>query len=334
MYLIITVDTEEEGLWGGNYPREGLTVENIEGVPRFQETCERFGISPTYLVDAAIVKSDRAVEILREYKDQDRCEIGTHVHPWCNPPFEEPSDAYHSYLHNLPEELQASKLAWLTEQIEEAFGERPRSFRAGRYGANGVTVRVLAEQGYLVDSSVTPFQDHSRDGGPIFDGAPYTPYSVGDTDICEPVVDGLLLEVPVSVGYTFTPFEKADRWRKWAMGNPWRSLKMVGVLDRLGVARRHKFCPEQASGAQLCRLANAFSCSEASVLVMMLHSSSLVAGMSPYASDKAGLERLYSSLEMSLRHCVGELGMGPLTLTEFAKMYVAAEGRTCDVSGV
>ncbi len=317
--LVVTVDTEEEGLWGGRYPRTGLSVDNIEGIPRFQEICERYGVRPTYLVDAAIVESDRAVAILEPLAREGRCEIGTHVHPWCNPPFEEPNDTYHSYLHNLSPELQYAKIEWLTERIAERFGERPRSFRAGRYGASGATIEALAKLGYLVDSSVTPFQDHSRDGGPDFRNACWTPYRVGRDDILRPVSEGLLWEVPVSVGYTVADFRAADRRRNWAMKSPWRRLKAVGILDRLGLARRVKFCPEQASATDLCRLVDAYLANDAPVMVMMLHSSSLTARTSPYTPDEAGLERLLATLESTLSYCTRERKMSPAILSETAE---------------
>ncbi len=321
MYLVVSVDTEEEGLWGGNYPRDNLSVRNVEGIPRFQEICERSGVSPTYLVDAAIVEADRAVKILRPLAEQRRCEIGTHVHPWCNPPQEEPCDTFHSYLHNLPVELQAAKIAWLTERIERRFGKRPTSFRAGRYGASGATIGILAEQGYLVDSSVTPFQDHSRDGGPDFTGARWTPYRVGMEDILQPAAPGRLWEIPVSIGYTTPNFEAADRRRRWALQSPWKQLRAVGVLDRLGLARRVKFCPEQAGTSDLCRLADAYAANRAPVMVMMLHSSSLTAGTSPYCRDEAGLDRLLETLDNTLRYCTERLGMRPATLTECARSF-------------
>ncbi len=53
-------------------------------------------------------------------------------------------------------DLLSDKLKNLTEHIESAFGKRPLSFRSGRYGFNENVARVLVENGYLIDSSVTP----------------------------------------------------------------------------------------------------------------------------------------------------------------------------------
>ena len=165
--LVVTIDTEEEGLWSGDYPKTG-EVTNIRGVPRFQELCDRFGVRPTYLVDAPVVQSAEAVSILRPIQDDDRAEIGTHLHPWNNPPTIEQRCSRNSYLCNLPAELQRQKIEWLTDAIESAFGRRPRSFRAGRYGLDICGARILERLGYCVDSSVIPLTDYSVGGGPDF----------------------------------------------------------------------------------------------------------------------------------------------------------------------
>ena len=167
--LIVTIDTEEEGLWGGEYRSTGNTVENVRGIERFQTLCDRFGIQPTYLVDAPVVQDDFAVELLRDIQEQGRCEIGSHLHPWCNPPFNGNGrcDSYHSYQCNLQEAEQRDKLIWLTETIEVRFGRRPTSFRAGRYGLDIVGAWILEELGYQVDSSVITFSNFSNDGGPL-----------------------------------------------------------------------------------------------------------------------------------------------------------------------
>ena len=84
--FIVTVDTEEEGLWGGRYPRTGHTVENVRGVVRFQTLCDQYGVRPTYLIDAPVLENEAAAGLLRGLKDNGVAEIGAHMHPWCTPP--------------------------------------------------------------------------------------------------------------------------------------------------------------------------------------------------------------------------------------------------------
>ncbi|MFQ5734367.1 MAG: polysaccharide deacetylase family protein [Planctomycetaceae bacterium] len=325
--LVVTVDTEEEGLWGGEYRRTGNTVENVRGVPRFQALCERFGIRPTYLVDAPVVDDDRAADILQSIHAEGRCEIGTHVHPWCNPPYEEEITERNSFLCNLPESLQRRKIEWLTGRIEERFGRRPTSFRAGRYGLDAAGARILADLGYNVDSSVIPFTDYSAQGGPNFDAAPCAPYVVAEDDLTRPARAGRLLEAPVTVGYSRKNFEGAHAARKRAMASRWRKLRLVGLLDRLGIARRIKLSPEQADAKAMIRLIDASIARGAECLVLMFHSSSLLPGHSPYVRDASALEGFLDRLASLFEHAVEGRGCSQETLTGIAERLPARSAR-------
>ncbi len=319
--LIVTVDTEEEGLWGGRYCRSGNTVENIRHIPRFQSLCDRYGVRPTYLVDAAVLEHAWAVDILRAIQNDGRCEIGAHCHPWCNPPFEEELIPRNTYLCNLPEPLQRAKLTWLTERIEECFGHRPTSFRAGRYGLDITGARILAQLGYTVDSSVIPFTDYSASGGPNFNDAPNQPYYPNGESITVPAQSGDVLEVPVTVGYTRRNFRQAHRLRCLAAGTVFRHLRAVGILDRTGLARRIKCSPEQAGTRDLQRLVDLAAETSMSCIVLMFHSSSLLSGASPYVKTVAELEEFYNRLNTFFRHALQNRGLATTTASELALHY-------------
>lgn len=318
--LLVTVDTEEEGLWGGNYRPTGNTVENIAGVPRFQTVCDRHGVRPVYLVTAPVVDDDSAAAILQEIHGQGRCEIGAHLHPWCTPPLEDPVGRAYSFMCNLPVDLQRRKLAWLTERIAARFGQRPVSFRAGRYGLDMAGAQVLAELGYTVDSSVIPFSDFSNERGPNFSDAPFAPYYLQGSDLCQAHGSGMLLEVPVCIGFNRTNFTSAWRLRRAAMRAPWRQLKAVGIVDRLGLAKRIKFSPEQASAAEMIQLVDAALAQNVPTLVMLLHSSSLVPGLSPYVPNAPRLDQFLADLDRTLEYCVTTRGLAPATLAELAPL--------------
>jgi hypothetical protein len=320
--LLVTVDTEEEGLWGGEFRRSGNTVDNVRGVERFQELCDEFEVRPTYLVDTPVVESDEAVRRLKSILDRNGCEIGAHLHPWCAPPYEEEVSPRNSFTCNLPESLQRAKLSRLTLDIEERFGVRPTSFRAGRYGLDIVGAKILLELGYLVDSSVISFMDYTGEGGPSFVDAPFAPYFVGDESLIREGT-GPLLEVPVSVGYSRGDFQRAHRWRELAASRPLRSLRLVGVLDRLDLVRRIKFSPEQADASRMNRLIEAFAGHQAPCVVMLLHSSSLAPGYSPYVRDERQLERLYVNLRATFEYA-RRRGLTSDTLSGFAETYKTA----------
>ncbi len=313
--LVVSVDTEEEGLWGGRYPTVGNTTENLRALPGFQELCNRFGIRPTYLIDAPVLDDSAAVDRLAAWQELGDCEVGAHCHPWCNPPFEETVTPRETYLCNLPEDLQRRKLAWLTETIRDRIGRPPTSFRAGRYGLDALGAKILADLNYKVDSSVIPFMDYTLTGGPNFEDAPLDPYWIGD-DLCKPAASGDVLEVPVTVGYSRRNFASAHSMRLRASRHPWRRLRAVGLLDRTGLSRRIKLSPEQATANSLERLVDVLLARKAKSLVLMFHSSSLLAGGSPYVPDDAALQRFYSRLEKFFQLCRSKWRFESATLSE------------------
>lgn len=310
-YFSVTIDTEEEGLWSGAYAATGA-VSNIGGVPRFQSVCDEFGVRPTYLVDAPVVLDDQASMILKVIQDDGRAEIGAHVHPWNTPPLEEESTRFHSYLCNLPASLQRAKLEWLTESIERRFDKRPISFRAGRYGIDSVTLQILCELGYRVDSSILPYADYTSQGGPDFSRAPMTPHLV----LPESSTSDPLLEIPIASGFTHRHFEIAQQLRSGAMKTPLRQLRTVGILDRLGIAAQTKLSPEQASAKRMRDLARSLVARGSKCLVLMFHSSSLKPGCSPYVRSDSDLDKFLERLRLFFAFAIEELKAAPIPLGE------------------
>ncbi len=315
-WLVVTVDTEEEGLWSGNYT-PSATVKNIASVSRFQSLCDQFAIRPTYLITSPVAESPEAAKILRTIQEEGRCEIGTHVHPWNSPPIStENSFPRDSFLCKLPTEIQHAKIEHLTDRIERNFGRRPVSFRAGRYGMDTQGIQILQSLGYRVDSSVLPGADYSNEGGPDFRGANYSPYFPSEDNFLIPGNNNSLLEVPVTAGFTHRHFEIADCLHRQATRTPWRHLRAVGILDRLGIATKVKLSPEQASLKQLKKLSRAMASRGAPVQVLMFHSSSLLPGCSPYVKTERDLERFLERLESYFLFALEELELLPISLEE------------------
>ncbi len=213
--------------------------------------------------------------------------------------------------------MQREKISRLTDRIEQRFGGRPRSFRAGRYGISSVGARILEELGYQVDSSVIPFSDFSSQRGPDFRRAPWTPYWTGGDDICVPQESGSLLEVPVSIGFNRPDFERAQRILDRVSRPVLRSLHTEGILDRLGIVQRIKFSPEQSNSHRMNKLVKTYLGLRAPCAVMMLHSSSLVPGYSPYVPTATRLEEFYRDLKNTFR-CALDHGMVSQTLGSLA----------------
>ncbi|KAA5546268.1 polysaccharide deacetylase family protein [Roseiconus nitratireducens] len=312
--LIVTVDTEEEGLWGGNYRVTGNTTDNLRGLPRFQAVCERLGVPPTYLIDAPVTADQEAMRDLRRWQEAGTCEVGAHCHPWCNPPLPDcPPTSAETYLCNLPVEVQHQKLSWLTDRIASEMGRTPTSYRAGRYGFNDSSAAVLAELGYQVDSSVLPMYEYLAEGGPDFRYCRRDPYRIHTGSTASGII-----EIPVTAGFSRPDY---DRRRKLWIGlraGPLRRLRVAGVADRLGFARRVKLTPEGTRIANVRALIDACVTDGLNCLVLMLHSSSLRAGLSPYTATEEDLELFYQRLNQMITHAVTEHGIAPATLTAVA----------------
>lgn len=315
--LIVSVDTEEEGLWSDSFRATGNTVRNIGRLPRFQRLCDELGVEPTYFINSPVATDANAVAVLKDFLGDGRCEIGGHVHPWNTAPLDHACDARRSYLCNLPLTEQREKLRVVTEQIADAFDRAPTSFRSGRYGLDRAGAALLAELGYVVDSSVCPFTDYSVDGGPDFRGAPHRPYWIG-SDLTRSGPPGGLLEVPVSFGFNRSNFALAFRVHEFLRTRPLGHLRLPGVLDRLGVLQKIKFSPEKGDVVRLSRLARAYLANGAPCMVMMFHSSSLLPGSTPYVTTERELEAFFATLRATLEYCIDELGMQPATLGGFA----------------
>jgi hypothetical protein len=329
--VIITVDVEADGAWTRS---ERVTVENLRALPRFQSMCDRFGMKPTYLCTYETVRADSFAPVAA-WQKAGRCEVGTHLHPWTTPPFNRKdatdidTSEYPSYPSELSPERFREKMKVLGDAIASRTGDRPTSYRAGRWGFSKEQIAVLLELGYVVDCSVTPLIDRSnhkglRDGGPDFRKAPVTPYWLSDDDICAPG-RSRLLEVPVTIVQT-NDVLRASPTARWA----WSKLqgeRGAGLLNRAMTLNPLWLRPYSHMSARKLRLVYRTAQKlELPVVEMMLHSSELLAGASPSFPDRASIERVYAMLEGILETMHAEGCMG-VTLTDFAREHAASVGQ-------
>ncbi len=311
--ISVTVDTEEEGLWGGDYPVRNCTTENLRGLARFQSLCEKYSIPPTYLIDAPVLEDELAVKQLRSWQDSRLCEVGTHCHPWCNPPLVSGTVSESaSYLCNLPVELQYQKLEWLTQRISDVIGRRPTSYRAGRYGFNATSIAPLDQLGYAVDSSILPGYDYSKCHGPDFSALDRFPSRLQ----CEHGGHSII-EFPITTGFTRSNFYGLRRHLRRLVETPLgRVTKLASISNRLGLSRHVKLSPEGTTLGELQGLVQSSLSSGVRYLVLMLHSTSLLPGFSPYAKDVAAVEALYERMERIFEYATKSFECEGCTLSE------------------
>jgi hypothetical protein len=295
LFFLITIDTEGDNLWAKPQVAE---TENAKFLPRFQELCESYRLKPTYLTNYEMARSPYFQEFGRDIIKHRSAEIGMHLHAWDNPPLvplTQNDMKYHPFLVEYPEKVMRDKINFISEFLEDTFGERPISHRAGRWNFNETYAKILHESGYLVDCSITPnvswkllLGDPGGTGGPDYRFFPEQPYFLDLKDIRRPGRSPIL-EIPTTVIFHpawlknhYYHFKKRSvsrrllnrlfrpiRWLRPRIGN---LSQMLGILD-LAVKEGRDY------------------------VELMLHSSELMPGGSPTFSKEKDIDRLYDDLE-------------------------------------
>ena len=285
--LTVVIDTEEEFDWDAPFDRNATGVANISRQHLAQDVMDRYGIVPTYVVDYPVASTPDASSALRALVNAGKCEIGAHLHPWVNPPFEEPVDVFHSYPGNLSPLLQKEKLARLSDCIAGAFGRRPVIYKAGRYGLGPATFEILAELGFSVDVSVVPHTDFSRTHGPDFTPFPSRPFR-GPNGI---------VALPLSVHFVGLLAGVGKELYPMASGEPGMTFRLPALLSRTRLLERLRLTPEGHSYEDLARQTRTALDRGDRYFMLTYHSSSLLPGANSYVRDESDLQAFLSRLD-------------------------------------
>ena len=312
MYLIVTIDTEEDN-WG-EYDRGSFTVENISRIPRLHDLFMRHGVRPTYLVSYPVATDRQSVDILGGYHAAGQCEIGTHPHPWNTPPLVEDRTQFNSYICNLPSRLQYQKIETLTNTIAAAFGRRPTSYRSGKWGFGESVARNLMALDYAVDSSMFPAWDWSPGGGPNFSRELHDPFTFVENSGHR--VSPSLFELPPTVAFLQGQPALATSTYHSLKRLPF-GHKVVGGLGKLGLLNHICVSPEINSAPDMIRLSKTLLERGTKVINMFFHSPSLLEGCTPFVKTPADVERFVASIDAFLDF-TREAGLRSVTLSELS----------------
>jgi hypothetical protein len=321
MKFIISIDTEGDNQWEFG---SALTTENIQFVPRFQELCTGFRIKPVYLVTSEVCADPFARKIFTSYWKEEAAEIGAHLHLWTTPPFEERdgyrfNDPNHGFANELQSDLLNAKISSLTKEIESAFGKRPTSFRSGRYGFNENVAAALSQNGYLIDSSVTPLLSWSSykglpggEGGPDFIDTKPFPYRYS-------FPGGSITELPVTILATRFPLNRSNTLARSFTRNVDHSIILKAFRKFFFRDQPLWFRPNPWMTMDHFRelLDEAFRI-DLPYIVMMFHSSELMPGCSIYRPDNKSIENLFTLLE-NFFNLLEKNQIASVTLSEAAK---------------
>lgn len=312
--LMVNIDTEEEGLFGDDYPTRDWRLGHLAELPRLQAVFDRFGVQPTYQVTTPVIMDRIGSEHLARFLEQGRCDIGGHLHPWVTEPFDGlPADAAHSMPCMLAPPLVRRKLATLTRQILDRFGVQPVAYRSGRYGSSASHTPLLLEMGYRVETSVCPFISHAAYGGPDYFTAPLSPYWLGERSMLEPEMSGDLLCVPISAGFNLADFERASRIYSRLSRPGLRRLRLIGVLHRLRLLRLVRLNPEMTGLKDMICLCRRLLKRGTELIHLTFHSSNIGIGGTPYVPDGAARDAFLGRLTGVLDFLVNQHGTKPVT---------------------
>lgn len=274
----VFVDVEEEFDWSAPLNRAQRSTRAMAAFPEAHRRFADRGVALTCMIDHPIATDPAAVDILSRVLEDGRSAIGTQLHPWVNPPFGEAMRG-DSYAGNLPQALEAAKLAVLTDAIETGFGHRPLAYRAGRYGIGARTPGLLGTLGYRMDSSVRPAYDYSADGGPDFTAVDAHAFRIGS-----------IVELPLTTVFT--------GWARRGGAASYRSLGRMpharGLFARAGLLSRIALTPEDMPIAAALAAVDAALEDGVRVLNFSFHSPSLAPGHTPYVRDAADLARFHA----------------------------------------
>ncbi|WP_066794610.1 polysaccharide deacetylase family protein [Sphingomonas soli] len=274
----IFVDTEEEFDWSKPLDRDSRGVSHMKALPAAHAYFAAHHVPLTYLVDHPIATSPVAIEVLKGLIADGRSAIGTQLHPWVSPPFDEEVSNFNSFTGNLSSGLQEAKLITLTESIVAAFGRRPLAYRAGRYGVGPQTLELLARHGYRVDTSMRSGYDYSGEGGPDFSEVPNDAFR-----------NGSMIELPLTTVYT--------GWGRRGGAGLYRALRGIpkgyGVASRLGMLSRVALTPEEMPLEDAKEAVRVAVGEGLRLLNFSFHSPSIEPGHTPFVRDAAALQAFF-----------------------------------------
>jgi peptidoglycan/xylan/chitin deacetylase (PgdA/CDA1 family) len=315
MHLLVGIDTEGDNQWDAA-ARANQRFENIYALPRLHALFARHGVRPTYVITYPVATDARSADVLRALLAGGDCEIGAHHHAWETPPCTAEDVRRHPYAASLPRAQFEAQLTELTDAVERAVGQRPVSYRSGRFGFSAAHVSALERLGYLVESSVAPLFYEAHKQGPDFVEAPLRPYFLAYDSATRPGTSNLL-EVPCSAALN----RRVPRRLQYLYARAPKPYTTKRVLRKLGLAYVRWLRPSYSSLDDMIALATDLAHDGEPVLNLLFHSSEAIVGGSPYNRTEAELAAFCDRLERFFEFARTRLNAVPATFAEFRAAY-------------
>jgi hypothetical protein len=207
----------------------------------------------------------------------------------------------------------------LTEIINKNFSKRPVSYRAGRWGFDERQKQILANFGYLADSSVTPKVNWQKNigkpdgkGGPDFRMDSARPH----------IIKGRLVEVPMTILFTGVFNKENSKLSKKFLLMPDSFIKKV--INRLFFRQKWLRIFSSSKLKDWKRILRSARKNNLPALVFMIHSSELMPGGSPYAKKEEDVELIYKKME-EMFYYFSKNELEGTSLGQFAMSYLSKD---------
>lgn len=282
--LVVSLDVEEEGLFGGRYASFAPPVTNTSCLARLVPLLD-LGVRPTFFCAHSVLADPAARADIGAFMDKfgNMVEFGAHLHYWNTPPVagDMPKFVTSAPTSGVPTDILAAKLETLLEEGRNFYGVRPTSFRMGRWDIHREHWALLACAGITCDASVRPL--HSTLWGPNHFSAPTAPYRVpaGGDGIFEvpltvtPLVrllPRLLERLPEKSGLGSLSRAGLKNWGALALLPACHPLWLMRLVTRLFVSRGGR------------------------VLSLTWHSSEMMPGGAPHVPDATAVDALLNKI--------------------------------------
>jgi hypothetical protein len=264
--IVFTVDTEPDDQWApklpnGEYPP--FAFANTRGLAPLIRFFRERQAPVTWMTSYSIAHDDESARVLRAAAAEGD-ELAGHLHGWETPPFAAFDRVARPFIYEYDAALRLAKHQSVVAAHEEAFGARPASYRAGRWGVDPQELAHLTELGYTIDSSIAPGIDFRDRFGLHEPGPDFRAHE----DHLAPFRSGALWEVPASI---------------------------VRVDGELTWVR-----PLKHPRAQLVTATRELLAREVPIINVMFHSSEAFVGTSPLSRHEEDVARLYGDLDAIL----------------------------------
>lgn len=278
LYVCISLDVEEEGLFSGRYASRNPPLKNIPLLERLRPLISDLDFRLTLFCAYAVFADDAAWQTLARLASFPEVEIGAHLHHWSTPPWSGQGAGEPVRTHLLAPELLRKRLESLLSLGSRRLGQPITSFRMGRWDLKRAILPMLADLGIEVDSSICPLRAFKNGANHFL--SPPDPYWVETP--CGRILEAPITQLSLVRGLERFWFRLAALRPAWldsyhfigaVSANPvWHSLHVMKLATRLHYARGGR------------------------ALNFFWHSSELMPGASPNVPDQAAADRLLKKI--------------------------------------